>query len=94
MDEAEIRKFAVANQERRKGYGRNLLAHSLIFLDNHFIQSCFLELRESNTAALSLYSLFNFHQIGLRKNYYTNPSEHAILLKKQFLKEGEVSENN
>jgi len=82
-DEAEIRKFAVANEVRRQGLGRTLLAHSLTFLQSQQIASCFLELRESNTAALRLYSAFEFKKIGLRKSYYNNPNEHAIILKKQ-----------
>nr|MBF0220955.1 ribosomal protein S18-alanine N-acetyltransferase [Desulfobulbaceae bacterium] len=94
IDEAEIRKFAIASQERRKGYGRILLAHCLIFLDNQFTRVCFLELRESNTAALQLYTFFDFQKIGLRKNYYSNPCENAIILQKQFSREGDLGENN
>jgi ribosomal-protein-alanine N-acetyltransferase len=88
-DEAEIRKFAVATKARRQGLGRKLLAHSLSFLQSQNINTCFLELRESNVAALGLYSLFEFKKIGLRKSYYNNPSEHAIILKKQIQPKGD-----
>ena len=84
LDEAEIRKFAVADQVRRRGLGRKLLAHSLQFLQLQQIKTCLLELRESNTVALELYSSFGFQKIGSRKSYYRNPCEHAIILKITF----------
>ncbi len=87
LGEAEIRKFAVANQIRRRGIGRKLLGHSLQFLQSQQIKTCFLELRESNTVALELYSSFGFHKIALRKSYYRNPSEHASILKITFTEE-------
>jgi len=90
IDEAEIRKLAVSAELRRQGLGRRLLAHALAFLQAQQVNSCFLELRESNTAALGLYSGFNFKKIGLRKSYYNNPKEHAIILKKQILTQGDI----
>ena len=45
----------------------------------------FLEVRESNTAAIALYEKSDFHQIDLRKNYYPNKNgtrEHAIIMVK------------
>jgi ribosomal-protein-alanine N-acetyltransferase len=89
IDEAEIRKFAVTKEARRQGLGRKLLAHSLSFLQSQNINTCFLELRESNAEALRIYSLFEFKKIGVRKSYYNNPNEHAIILKKQIQPKGD-----
>ena len=80
LDEAEIRNFAVLKQSRRQGYGSALLNHSLLFLQSLQIKKCFLELRESNSNALKIYESFGFKKIALRKSYYNNPCEHAIIL--------------
>ena len=47
---------------------------------------CFitLEVRESNSAAISLYSKFGFIKAGERKNYYSDPTEAAVLMTKYF----------
>jgi ribosomal-protein-alanine N-acetyltransferase len=44
--------------------------------------SIFLEVRESNAAARTLYELASFEQTGRRKSYYTNPAEDAILYRR------------
>ena len=41
-----------------------------------------LEVRESNCKAISLYDKLNFEKVGLRKNYYKNPTENAVLMTK------------
>jgi ribosomal-protein-alanine N-acetyltransferase len=43
----------------------------------------FLEVRESNTAALALYGSFGFKVSGRRNNYYRNPVENAIVMVKE-----------
>ena len=45
-------------------------------------QSLTLEVRASNASARSLYEKLGFEQIGCRKNYYRNPKEDALILKK------------
>ena len=47
---------------------------------------CFitLEVRESNAAAISLYSNFGFIKAGERKNYYSDPTENAVIMTKYF----------
>ena len=44
------------------------------------IENILLEVRESNTAARSLYDSLGFRPVGVRKNYYKNPVENAILM--------------
>ena len=43
-----------------------------------------LEVRASNENAISLYRKLDFQQIGLRKNYYHNPKEDALILRKEW----------
>lgn len=46
-----------------------------------------LEVRESNTAAISLYIKMGFEKIGVRPNFYSNPNENAIIMTKHFEKQ-------
>ena len=43
-----------------------------------------LEVRESNVPAIALYKSMGFAQLGLRKNYYRNPKENALILGKEW----------
>ena len=89
LDEAEIRKLAVAADCRRHGIGQLLLTAACQRLGRQRICRCFLELRAANTPALALYQKNGFQIVGLRKNYYTRPAEDAILLQKLLNQEQE-----
>ena len=52
-------------------------------LDNE-MEFITLEVRESNAPAISLYNSFGFKKVGVRPNYYSNPTENAILMTKEF----------
>lgn len=84
VDEANLLLMAVHPSQQGKGLGFKLLDASVAMLKNNPIQ-IFLEVRESNKAAIALYEKSAFHQIDLRKNYYPNPDgskEHAIIMVK------------
>ncbi|ESK54465.1 ribosomal-protein-alanine acetyltransferase [Acinetobacter tjernbergiae DSM 14971 = CIP 107465] len=84
LDEANLLLMAIHPNQQGKGLGYILLDHSIQQLKNHPIQ-IFLEVRESNTAAIGLYEKIGFHQIDLRKNYYPNrdgSKEHAVIMVK------------
>ena len=84
LDEANLLLMAVEPAQQGKGLGYQLLEHSIEQLPNQPVQ-IFLEVRESNTAAIRLYEKAGFHQIDVRKNYYPNPDgtrEHAIIMVK------------
>lgn len=84
LDEANLLLMAIHPSEQGKGLGYALLDHSIAQLKNNPIQ-IFLEVRESNKAAIALYEKSGFHQIDLRKNYYPNADgskEHAIIMVK------------
>lgn len=80
LDEAEILNFAVPSRLRRQGYGENLLKSVLEILKNEGICSVFLDVRESNESAIKLYKKVGFENAGIRKNFYRNPCENALLM--------------
>jgi len=79
-DEAEILNLAVGVANRRAGIATALLAACIGELTSVGIQRVFLEVRESNLPAISLYERGKFVRDGLRPGYYQNPREAAVLL--------------
>lgn len=76
---ADISNVAVAPQARRQGVGMFLLSAFTGLLPDD--TEVFLEVRQSNTAAQNLYHKFGFYDIAIRKHFYRNPPEDAILMK-------------
>ena len=84
MGESDMMNGAVHPDFRRKGVAEMLvreLVAALAKKDNHCLT---LEVRASNAPAISLYEKLGFAQIGLRKNYYRNPKEDALILRKEW----------
>ncbi|MFI9459528.1 ribosomal protein S18-alanine N-acetyltransferase [Acinetobacter sp. NPDC052428] len=84
LDEANLLLMAIDPAQQGQGLGYQLLEASVAMLKNNPVQ-IFLEVRESNQAAIKLYEKSGFHQIDLRKNYYPNSNgsrEHAIIMVK------------
>ena len=77
-----IDNIAVFPEERGKGIGRKIL-EALVFeakkIDGNFIS---LEVRSSNLTAISLYTSMGFEKAGLRKNFYTGPTEDGLIMTK------------
>lgn len=80
-DEGDIMRVAVLPDFRRLGIGKALLDEC--FSANK-LNAVFLDVRENNMPAIRLYESFGFEKIGLRKNYYANPTENAVMMKKEF----------
>lgn len=83
-DEWEIENIAVTSAARRFGLGSRLVGEFLDLVRNQGGKIVFLEVRESNRAARSLYEKWAFIQVGRRKMYYQNPAEDALVLKFEF----------
>ena len=83
-DEWEIENIAVTGAARRHGLGSRLVGELLDLARSRGGKSVFLEVRESNRAARSLYEKWAFIEVGRRKMYYQNPAEDALLLKFKF----------
>ena len=82
LDEANLLLMAIHPSQQGKGLGYQLLDQSIAMLKNDPVQ-IFLEVRESNQAAIALYEKADFHQIDLRKNYYPlakGGREHAVIM--------------
>lgn len=79
-DEGEVLNFAVKEQERGKKIGERLLSFSVSELQKEGIKSLYLDVRESNSPAISLYKKMGFEEIGIRKRFYENPCENALLM--------------
>ena len=77
LDQMEVTQLAVRPDFQRRGIAQRLLA-ALIDWEGDI----FLEVRESNLAAQSLYTGQQFKEIGKRKNYYHNPREDAVIMKR------------
>lgn len=80
--EGEVYRIAVLPDVRGGGIGRKIMLSFLDILSYRGADVCFLEVRESNTAARALYASVGFCPVGLRKNYYKNPTEHALVMKR------------
>lgn len=70
VDEAELLLVATAPLYRRSGLGRQLVLRALKTAKTRGAAGIFLEVRESNVAAIRLYRSIGFHEIGRRKGYY------------------------
>jgi ribosomal-protein-alanine acetyltransferase len=81
-DEAEILNLAVTQENRRKGEGSALLQAALEEFRTREVSRVFLEVRESNHAAISFYERHGFAKTGRRASYYHEPDEAAILMEK------------
>ena len=81
--EAEILNIAVRQNYRNNGYGKLLMKHMLVVCSANNVSSVFLEVRQSNISARSLYAKNGFEVVGIRKRYYSSPVEDAILMSKQ-----------
>jgi ribosomal-protein-alanine N-acetyltransferase len=82
--EWEIENIAVTGAARRCGLGSRLVGELLDLVRSRGGKSVFLEVRESNRAARSLYEKWAFIEVGRRKMYYQNPAEDALVLKFKF----------
>lgn len=82
LDELQIINVAVRDDCRGRGYGQMLLRSLDIFCLDNDILSISLEVRESNTAAISLYKKCGYVGVGIRKNFYRLPTENAVIMVK------------
>lgn len=80
VDEMEVLNIAVHPELRRQGLGRRLLGLVLNICKKMGIKNAHLEVRESNEPARRLYAGFGFTECGLRKGYYPDNGEDAILM--------------
>jgi [ribosomal protein S18]-alanine N-acetyltransferase len=80
VDEAHIINIAVRSTLRSKGIGESLLIASIDVASSLNAQLLTLEVRKSNTVAQNLYTKYGFAEAGVRKAYYTDNKEDALIM--------------
>ena len=84
LDESDMMNVAVDPRFRRQGIARALIEALIAELSKMGSRCLRLEVRVSNENARALYARMGFQQLGLRKNYYHNPKEDALILGKEW----------
>ena len=80
LDEGEIARIATSPQHRRQGVAVRLLEKMRAFSYEQNITRWLLDVRISNETAIHFYKAAGFAKDGVRKNFYANPPEDAILM--------------
>ena len=77
--ECELYRIAVLPISRHTGVASALMDAFFAILKAEDCPALFLEVRESNAPAIALYKKYGMTQVGMRKNYYRDPTENALL---------------
>ena len=83
LDAADMMNLAVSPDYRQQGIGQALICGLIEHLKRKKVIALLLEVRASNTPAISLYETMGFIQVGRRPKYYHNPREDALILRKE-----------
>jgi ribosomal-protein-alanine N-acetyltransferase len=81
-DDAEVLLLAVKAKYRRQGHGWALVCAAMEEMRSLGKNGVYLEVRESNLGAIAFYERLGFSSNGRRNNYYRNPDEAAVCMKK------------
>ena len=84
MGESDMMNVAVHPDYRQQGIATGLIVGLVEELRKKESHSLTLEVRASNEPAKRLYEKLGFQQVGCRKNYYRNPREDALILRKEW----------
>ena len=82
LGETDMMNIAVHPDHRKQGIGTALIVGLIGALEKRGSHSLMLEVRASNAPAIALYDKLGFTQVGRRPNYYRNPKEDALILRK------------
>lgn len=84
MDESDMMNVAVHPHYRKQGIATALIVALVEELEKKGSHCLTLEVRASNENAISVYRKLDFQEVGRRKNYYRNPKEDALILRKEW----------
>ena len=87
MGETDMMNVAVHPDYRKQGIAIGLITELIGALKKRESYCLTLEVRASNEPAKNLYKMLDFEEIGIRKNYYRNPREDALILRKEWQNE-------
>ncbi len=82
LDEGSLTDIAVLKTHRGQGIGKLLMKELLKAAKEQELQFVTLEVRQSNTPAINLYTSYGFEHVGKRPRYYSDPTEDAVLMTK------------
>ena len=85
LEDGEIARIAVESDFRRNGVASRLMKELAFICADNGVNKLLLDVRESNESAKAFYKKKGFVLDGVRKNYYTNPTENAILMSLELL---------
>lgn len=84
LGETDMMNIAVHPDYRNKGIATDLIEGLIETLTKQGSHSLMLEVRATNEPAKNLYNKLGFEAVGIRKNYYRNPKEDALILRKEW----------
>lgn len=84
MGWSDMMNLAINPEYRRQGIAENLVTELICGLRERKNNCLTLEVRVSNLPAISLYEKMGFACVGKRPNYYRNPKEDALILRKEW----------
>lgn len=84
LGETDMMNIAVHPEYRKQGIATLLINDLVDKLKEQGSHSLMLEVRASNEPAISVYRKLDFMEVGRRKNYYRNPKEDALILRKEW----------
>ena len=79
IGEMEVYNIAVAEKFRRMGIGKKILGLSMAAAAQNGVSTAFLEVRMNNAPAIALYESLGFIKTGVRKGYYPDTGEDALI---------------
>lgn len=82
LDQGELGNVSVTTKWRRQGIGNRLVRTILQRARERNVREVYLEVRVSNAGAQNLYRSYGFEEVGRRRNYYLDPVEDALVMKK------------
>ncbi len=83
LEDGEIARIAVAPECRKRGVGTRMMLELEDLCASNGVLKLMLDVRKSNEEALSFYQDYGFVKDGVRKNYYAEPVEDAILMSRK-----------
>ena len=81
--EAEIYRIATAPSYRKRGIAYRLLDYAVKCERGRGLECIFLEVRSENVPARNLYRAYGFTEVGIRKGYYKDPADDAVVMVKR-----------